>query len=104
VENKTAIILDDMIDTGGTIVQAADAIINNGAKAVYACCTHPVLSGNAVEKIANSSLTELIVTNTIPLSEAAKKVSKIKVLDVSPILGEAIKRIYRDESVSSLFV
>ena len=104
VENKVAIILDDMIDTGGTIVQAAQAIINNGAKAVYACCSHPVLSGNAVEKIANSSLEELVVTNTIPLSEAAKKVSKIKVLDVSPILGEAIKRIYRAESVSSLFV
>ena len=104
VENKVAIILDDMIDTGGTIVQAAEAIIQNGAKAVYACCTHPVLSGSAVEKIANSSLTELVVTNTIPLSEEAKKVAKIKVLDVSPILGEAIKRIYRAESVSSLFV
>lgn len=104
VENKVAIILDDMIDTGGTIVQAAEAIMQNGARAVYACCTHPVLSGNAVERIANSSLTELVVTNTIPLSEEAKKVTKIKVLDVSPILGEAIKRIYRAESVSSLFV
>jgi ribose-phosphate pyrophosphokinase len=104
VENKVAIILDDMIDTGGTIVQAAEAIVQNGAKAVYACCTHPVLSGSAVEKIANSSLTELVVTNTIPLSEEAKRVAKIKVLDVSPILGEAIKRIYRAESVSSLFV
>jgi ribose-phosphate pyrophosphokinase len=104
VENKVAIILDDMIDTGGTIVQAAEAIIQDGARAVYACCTHPVLSGSAVERIANSSLTELVVTNTIPLSEEAKKVTKIKVLDVSPILGEAIKRIYRAESVSSLFV
>lgn len=104
VENKVAIILDDMIDTGGTIVQAAEAIIQDGARAVYACCTHPVLSGSAVERIANSSLTELVITNTIPLSEEAKKVTKIKVLDVSPILGEAIKRIYRAESVSSLFV
>jgi Phosphoribosylpyrophosphate synthetase len=73
VENKVAIILDDMIDTGGTIVQAAEAIMQNGARAVYACCTHPVLSGNAVERIANSSLTELVVTNTIPLSEEAKR-------------------------------
>jgi ribose-phosphate pyrophosphokinase len=104
VKGKVAILLDDMIDTGGTIVQAAEALINDGASAVYACCAHPVLSGNAVERIDNSPMRELIVTNTIPLSEAAKKVSKIKVLDVSPILGEAIKRIHRDESVSSLFV
>jgi ribose-phosphate pyrophosphokinase len=78
--------------------------MENGAKAVYACCAHAVLSGKAVERIASSPLTELIVTNTIPLSEAAKKVSKIKVLDVSPLLGEAIKRIHKDESVSSLFI
>ena len=104
VKDKVAIILDDMMDTGGTIVQAAEAIKKNGASAVYACCTHPVLSGSAVERIANSPLKELIVTNTIPLSEAARKVEKIKVLDVSPILGEAIKRIHSDESVSSLFI
>jgi ribose-phosphate pyrophosphokinase len=104
VENKVAILLDDMIDTGGTIVQAADAIAANGARAVYACCTHAVLSGGAVEKIQNSSLTEMVATNTIPLSEAASKAGKIKVLDVSPILGEAIKRIHSDESVSSLFI
>jgi ribose-phosphate pyrophosphokinase len=104
VKKKVAIILDDMIDTGGTIVKAAEAIMQNGATSVYACCTHPVLSGNAVEKISKSSIKELIVTNTIPLSEEAEKVGKIKVLDVSPILGEAIKRIHRDESVSSLFI
>jgi ribose-phosphate pyrophosphokinase len=104
VKGKTAIILDDMMDTGGTIVQAAEAIIDSGASAVYACCTHPVLSGNAVERIKNSPLKELVVTNTIPLSEAAKSVKKIKVLDVSPILGKAIRRIHRDESVSSLFI
>ncbi len=104
VKGKVVIILDDMIDTGGTIVQAAEAIIKNGAKDVYACCTHAVLSGKAVEKIKDSQIKELIVTNTIPLAENAEKVKKIKVLDVSPILGEAIKRIYRDESVSSLFV
>jgi len=104
VKGKVAIILDDMIDTGGTIVKAAEAIMQNGANSVYACCSHPVLSGNAVEKIKNSSIKELIVTNTIPLAEEAKGLKKIKVLDVSPVLGEAIKRIHRDESVSSLFV
>ena len=104
VRGKVAIILDDMMDTGGTIVQAAEAIMNNGAAAVYACCTHPVLSGNAVERIKNSPLKELVVTNTIPLKEEARAVDKIKVLDVSPILGEAIRRIHSDESVSSLFI
>ncbi len=104
VKGKVAIILDDMIDTGGTLVQAAEAIMENGAASVYACCAHPVLSGQAVERIRKSPLKELIVTNTIPLSEAAKEVDKIKVLDVSPILGEAIKRIHKGESVSSLFI
>lgn len=104
VRDRVAIILDDMIDTGGTIVQSAEALLENGAKACYACCTHPVLSGNAVKKIEESVLMEMIVTNTIPLSDEAKRIDKIKVLDVSPILGEAIKRIHRDESVSSLFI
>jgi ribose-phosphate pyrophosphokinase len=104
VRDKIAILLDDMIDTGGSIVQAAEALMENGAKSVYACCTHAVLSGNAVERINNSQIKELISTNTIPLVEEAKKIEKIKVLDVSPILGEAIKRIHRDESVSSLFI
>jgi ribose-phosphate pyrophosphokinase len=104
VEGKTAILLDDMIDTGGTIVQAAEALRDNGAKAVYACCTHAVLSGNAVRKIADSPIKEMVATNTIPLSAEAKNVTKIKVLDVSPILGEAIKRIHNEESVSSLFI
>jgi ribose-phosphate pyrophosphokinase len=104
VKNKISILLDDMIDTGGSIVQAAEALIENGAKSVYACCTHAVLSGNAVERINNSPIKVLVATNTIPLSEEAKEIEKIKVLDVSPILGEAIKRIHRDESVSSLFI
>ncbi len=104
VKGKTAILLDDMIDTGGTIVQAAQAIMDDGAAGVYACCSHAVLSGAAVERIANSPLRELVATNTIPLSDDAKRVEKIKVLDVSPLLGEAIKRIHRDESVSSLFI
>jgi ribose-phosphate pyrophosphokinase len=104
VSNMTAILLDDMIDTGGTIVKASEALMEGGAKAVYACCTHPVLSGKAAHNIENSPIKELIVTNTIPLSEEARKVKKIKVLDVSPILGEAIKRIHNDASVSSLFI
>lgn len=104
VKNKTAILLDDMIDTGGTIVQAAQALKDEGAKDVYACCTHPVLSGSAVQKIKDSPIKEMVVTNTIPLSEEARETEKIKVLDVSPILGEAIKRIHGDESVSSLFI
>lgn len=104
VKKKVAILLDDMIDTGGTIVQAAEALRQNGAISVYACCTHPVLSGNAVEKLKNSSIEELVVTNTIPLSEEASKLKNITVLDVSALLGEAIKRIHRDESVSSLFI
>ena len=104
VKDRVAILLDDMIDTGGTIVQAAEALMDDGAKAVYACCTHAVLSGKAVERLNKSPIKELVATNTIPLSEEAAKVDKIKVLDVSPILGEAIKRIHRDESVSSLFI
>ena len=104
VKDRVAILLDDMIDTGGTIVQAAEALMDDGAKAVYACCTHAVLSGNAVERLNKSPIKELVATNTIPLSGEAAKVDKIKVLDVSPILGEAIKRIHRDESVSSLFI
>jgi ribose-phosphate pyrophosphokinase len=104
VKDKVAILLDDMIDTGGTIVQAAEAIMSDGARGVYACCSHPVLSGSAIQKIAGSPLTELVATNTIPLSEQGQKEPKIKVLDVSPLLGEAIKRIHRDESVSSLFI
>jgi len=104
VEGKRAIIFDDMIDTGGTIVQAAEAIKNNGAEEVYACCTHPVLSGNAVERLNNSVVKEIIVTNSIPLSEEKKKCKKIKVLSVAGLLGEAIRRIYYNESVSALFI
>jgi ribose-phosphate pyrophosphokinase len=104
VKGKVAILLDDMIDTGGTIVKAAQAISENGALEVYACCSHAVLSGNAVERITNSPIKELIATNTIPLSDKAQGMVKIRVLDVSPILGEAIRRIHSDESVSSLFI
>jgi ribose-phosphate pyrophosphokinase len=103
VEGKTAIILDDMIDTAGTVTQAAQAVMEQGAKDVYACCTHPVLSGPAIERLEASCIKELVVTDTIPLSE--DKVSKkIKVLSTGDLLGKAIQRIHFGQSVSSLFV
>jgi ribose-phosphate pyrophosphokinase len=100
----SAILVDDMVDTGGTLVRAAYALIENGAKAVYASCTHPVLSGKAVKLISESPIQEMIVTDTIPLQEEAKACPKIKVISISSLLGDAIRRIYEDESVSSLFV
>ncbi len=104
VEGKVAVLVDDMVDTAGTITQAANAIQEKGAKEVYACCTHPVLSGEAVEKIEKSVIKEMIVTDTIQLSEKAKESSKIVVLSISKLLGEAIKRIHEETSISSLFV
>ncbi|MBN2468088.1 MAG: ribose-phosphate pyrophosphokinase [Deltaproteobacteria bacterium] len=103
VKNKTAIIFDDMIDTAGTVVEAAQAITENGAREVYACCTHPVLSGKAIERLNDSLIKEVIVTNTIPLNEKKKECKKIHVLSVASLLGEAVKRIYYNESVSALF-
>jgi ribose-phosphate pyrophosphokinase len=104
VKGKVAILLDDMIDTGGTIAQAAEALERDGASRVYACCTHAVLSGNAVERLNRSPIYELVITNTIPLNSKSKELERVRVLDVSPILGEAIRRIHSEESVSSLFV
>lgn len=104
VEGKTAMIVDDMIDTAGTLTQAAQAIINKGAKAVMACATHAVLSGPALDRIESSILSSVVVTNTIPLSEKAKASPKIHSLSVANILGEAIRRIHQEDSVSSLFV
>ena len=104
VKNKVAIIIDDMVDTAGTMCQAADAIIKRGAIEVYGMATHPVLSGSAVEKIKKSSLKTLFVSDTIPLRDEAKELGKIKVLSVANLLGEAIKRIHTDESISSLFI
>ncbi|MFW6134471.1 MAG: ribose-phosphate diphosphokinase [Elusimicrobiota bacterium] len=103
VEGKNTLIFDDMIDTGGTLAQVADALIKNGAKNVYAACTHGILSGNAVEKIKKSDLLELLVTDTINIPEE-KRIPKIKVLSVDKLLGEAIKRIHEETSVSDLFV
>ncbi|CAM4249291.1 ribose-phosphate diphosphokinase [Lederbergia lenta] len=102
VEGKIAILIDDIIDTAGTITLAASALKENGAKEVYACCTHPVLSGPAIERIENSEIKELIVTNSIALPEE-KKISKIKELSVAALLGEAIIRVHENQSVSTLF-
>lgn len=102
IEGKTAIIIDDIIDTAGTITLAANALVEAGAREVYACCTHPVLSGPAIERITNSKIKELIVTNSIPLSEE-KLTDKITVLSVAPIIGEAIIRVHEELSVSKLF-
>ncbi|MDZ4676857.1 MAG: ribose-phosphate pyrophosphokinase [Oligoflexia bacterium] len=104
VDGKNAIILDDLIDTAGTLTQAVDTLINHGAKKVSACATHPVLSGPAVARIRDSQLQELVVTDTIPLSQEAKNCSKIRQLTVAPLLAEAIKRIHGNDSVSSLFI
>lgn len=101
IEGKEVILVDDMIDTAGTITNGAQALMDRGAKCVDACCTHAVLSGPAIERIEKSPIQELVTTNTIPLGE--KKCDKIKVLSVAPIIGEAILRIHNDRSVSDLF-
>lgn len=102
VEGKTAIIIDDIIDTAGTISIAASALIDSGAKEVYACCTHPVLSGPAVQRINDSVIKELIITNSIALPEE-KKSPKIKQLSVARLLAETIVRVHEQKSVSTLF-
>ncbi|NLP14037.1 MAG: ribose-phosphate diphosphokinase [Clostridium sp.] len=102
VNNKRAILVDDIIDTGGTIVNAANALAEMGAKEVYACCTHGLLSGPAIEKIEKSQMKELVALNTIPLDEN-KRIDKIISLSVATVFAEAIERIYGDISISSLF-
>ncbi len=104
VKGKTAIILDDIIDTAGTLIQAVDSVIKNGAKRVFAVATHAVLSGPAVSRITESRLEEVVFTNSIPLSPAAQACKKIEVISVAPLVAEAIKRIHGNDSVSSLFV
>lgn len=103
VRGKLAIILDDMIDTAGTITQAADALKKQGAAKICACCTHAVLSGPAIERLEKSEIMELVVTDTIPKKPGVKS-EKLRYLSVAPLLGEAIKRVHFGESVSSLFV
>ena len=104
VAGKVVVILDDMVDTAGTLVEAAGAIIKNGAREVYAVCAHPVLSGPSIERIENSPLKALVVTDTIPLRENARSCKKIKVLSISELIGEAIIRSFKGDSVTSLFV
>ncbi|MFA5913427.1 MAG: ribose-phosphate pyrophosphokinase [Burkholderiales bacterium] len=103
VKGRTCVIMDDMVDTAGTLAKAAQALKNEGAIKVLAYCTHPVLSGGAVERIANSALDEVVVTDSIPLRADAKKCSKIRVLSVVDLLAETILRISNEDSVSSLF-
>jgi ribose-phosphate pyrophosphokinase len=104
VEGKAAIVVDDMIDTGGTLVQGLSALKEAGAGPIYACATHPIFSGPAIERITQSVAEKIIVTDSIPLSPKAKNCGKIVQLSVDELLSEAIRRIHNDESVSSLFV
>jgi ribose-phosphate pyrophosphokinase len=103
VRDRTCLIIDDIIDTAGTLVKTADALINAGASQVFACASHPVLSGLAIERISKSKLEQVVVTNTIPLTEQAKAEPKIKVLSIAGLLGRAIQSIHEETSVSSLF-
>ncbi len=100
VAGKDVIMIDDMIDTAGTMVKAASALKKKGATSVMACCTHPVLSGPAYDRLENGELDELVITNTIPITKTSKK---IKVLSTAKMLGEVIRRVYNNESVNSLF-
>jgi len=104
VAGRAAVIVDDIVDTAGTLCAAADAVRNAGAESVIACATHPVLSGKAIERLEASAIDELIVTNTIPLRPEATALRKIKVLSVAVLLGEAIVRTHEETSISSLFI
>jgi ribose-phosphate pyrophosphokinase len=104
VRDRTCLVIDDLIDTAGTLVKTAHALLENGALGVYACATHPVLSGPAVQNISNSPITEVVVTNTIPLTEAARNEPKIKVLTIAGLIGRAIQSIHEETSVSRLFM
>jgi ribose-phosphate pyrophosphokinase len=104
VDNHTCVLMDDMVDTAGTLSEAATALKEAGAKQVKACCTHPVLSGTAVERIIASDLDEVLVTNTIPLSAEARDCGKIRQISIADLLAEAIRRIASGDSVSSMFM
>jgi ribose-phosphate pyrophosphokinase len=103
IQGKNALIVDDMVDTAGTLANAANALSERGAKSVAACCTHAVFSGKAVERIAASCLDEMTITDTIPLNAEAQQLKKIKVLSIADLFAEAITRIHKNDSVSSLF-
>ncbi len=104
VKGQTCLIVDDIIDTAGTLVKAAEALLKDGATKVYACCTHPVLSGPAVERIESSDIVDVVVTNTIPLHSNARKCKKISVLSVGKLLAQAVQSIHEETSVSVLFI
>ncbi len=104
VKDRTALIIDDIIDTAGTLVKTAEALLANGASKVYAACTHPVLSGPAVDRIMKSDIEEVVVTDSVTLSESAKKLPKIKVLSVAPLLARGIQSIHEETSISELFI
>ena len=104
VKDRTCLLLDDIVDTAGTLCKTANALMAAGAIQVYACATHPVLSGPAVERISHSPLVEMVVTNTIPLSPDAQKEPKIKVRSIAGLIGRAIQSIHEETSVSKLFV
>ena len=104
VDGRVAVIIDDMVDTAGTLSAAAEAVRGAGAPLVLACATHPVLSGPAIPRLAHSSIDELIVTDTIPLRPEATKLAKLRVLSVAPLLGEGIRRTHEEASISSLFI
>ena len=104
VENKVALIVDDIVDTAGTLCNTVQALLERGAVKVYAASVHPVLSGPAIERISASGLEKLFTTDTIPLSEEARKCGKIEVLSIAPLLGEAIRGINEETSVSRLFL
>jgi len=103
VEGRSCLIVDDMVDTAGTLCKAADALKEHGAAKVMAYCTHPVLSGPAIENIENSSLDSLVVTDTIPLSEVAKNCKRIRQLSMAKLLAESIRRVSNEESISAMF-
>jgi ribose-phosphate pyrophosphokinase len=104
VRGRSTLIIDDIIDTAGTLVKTADALLREGATQVYAACTHAVLSGPAIERIANSRITQVLATDSVPLTEAAKKMGKIKVLSVADLLARGIRSIHEETSISELFI
>jgi ribose-phosphate pyrophosphokinase len=104
VKGRPALVVDDIVDTAGTLVKTAEALLENGATRVFAACTHPILSGPAVERVCKSPIEELVVTDSVPLSDEASKISKIKVLSVAELLARGIRSIHEETSISELFV
>jgi ribose-phosphate pyrophosphokinase len=104
VKGRPALVIDDIIDTAGTLVKTAEALLDNGATRVFAASTHPVLSGPAVERLTKSAIEEVVVTDSVPLSAEAGKLPKIKVLSVAPLLARGIQSIHEETSISELFI